>query len=73
VLVVGHSTTVPKIIAALGGPALGEICGSAYSNLFTLVVPRTGAARLAHGHYGAADPPGGHECVDGIRVEHHGR
>jgi phosphohistidine phosphatase SixA len=73
VLVVGHSTTVPQIIADLGGPALGEICESAYSNVFTLVVPRTGAPRLAHVHFGSADPPGGHECVDGLRVAHHGR
>ena len=74
VLVVGHTTTVPKIIAALGGPRMGPICSSAYSNLFTLVLPATGTPRLAHAHYGAADPPGGHECVNGIHEEHgHGR
>src|SRR3954462_5370189 len=37
VVVVGHTTTVPKIIALLGGPTLGAICQNAYSNLFTLV------------------------------------
>jgi phosphohistidine phosphatase SixA len=73
VLVVGHSTTVNRIVAALGGPPLGDICETAYSNVFTLVIPATGTPRLAHRHYGAADPAGGHECVDGIHVEdHHG-
>ena len=72
VLVVGHSNTVTKIIAALGGPALGDICDDAYSNLFTLVIPPTGTPRLTHGHYGAADPaPGDHACVDGVKQEHH--
>jgi broad specificity phosphatase PhoE len=71
VLVVGHSTTVPKIIALLGGPALGPICESAYGNLFTLVLPSRGQVRFTHGHYGAADPPGGHECVNGIKEERH--
>ncbi|HEV7588320.1 MAG TPA: histidine phosphatase family protein [Longimicrobium sp.] len=70
VLVVGHSNTVPKIIAALGGPALGDLCDSAYSNLFTLVIPPRGAPRLAHTHYGASDPPGGHDCVSGIVAAH---
>ncbi|SOD04287.1 hypothetical protein SAMN05216486_1393, partial [bacterium JGI 053] len=42
-------------------------------NLFTLVIPRTGPSRFTHGHYGAADPPGGDECVNGIKEEHHAR
>jgi len=71
VLVVGHSNTVPKIIAALGGSTLGDICDTAYSNLFTLVIPRRGTPRLAHTHYGAADPPADHDCVDGLKQEHH--
>jgi len=72
VLVVGHSNTIPKIIAALGGPELGDICDDAYSNLFTLVIPPTGTPRLAHTHYGAADPaPDGHTCVDGVKEAHH--
>jgi phosphohistidine phosphatase SixA len=58
VLVVGHSNTVPKIIAALGGPVLGDLCETAYDNLFTLVIPARGAPRLAHTHYGIAAPPG---------------
>ena len=66
VLVVGHSNTVPKIIAALGGPALNDICDSAYGNVFTLVLPASGAPRLERAHYGSADPPDD-ACADGLR------
>jgi len=66
VLVVGHSNTVTKIIAALGGPPLADICDPAYGNLFTLVIPAEGAPRLTRGHYGAADPPAAPGCVDGL-------
>jgi len=66
VLVVGHSNTVTKIITALGGPPLADICDSAYGNLFTLVIPVEGAPRLTRGHYGAADPPAAPGCVDGL-------
>ena len=65
VVVVGHSTTVPKIIALLGGPRLRPLCENAYSHLYTLVIPRSGTASLAHTHFGAADPPDTRECVDG--------
>jgi len=65
VVVIGHSTTVPKIIALLGGPRLRPLCENAYSHLYTLVIPRAGPARLAHTHFGAADPPDERECVDG--------
>ncbi|HEX6746261.1 MAG TPA: phosphoglycerate mutase family protein [Longimicrobium sp.] len=66
VLVVGHSNTVTKIIAALGGPALADICDSAHGNLFTLVLPANGTPRLERAHYGAADPPDD-ACADGLR------
>ncbi|MFH1574374.1 MAG: phosphoglycerate mutase family protein [Acidobacteriota bacterium] len=39
VLVVGHSDTVPRLIAALGGPQSLSIAESEYDNLF-LVVPK---------------------------------
>ena len=58
VLVVGHSDSVPAIIAALGGPRMPEICANLYSNLYALVPGVDGhGARLVHAHYGAADPP----------------
>jgi phosphohistidine phosphatase SixA len=60
VLVVGHSNTVPAIIAALGGPHLANICESLYASLFVLV---PGAkARLVQTRYGAADPEPGPGC-----------
>lgn len=62
VLVVGHSNTVPAIIAALGGPAMSELCENEYANLFTLALVPGRPARLVHGHYGAPDPPSAAEC-----------
>jgi broad specificity phosphatase PhoE len=58
VLVVGHSNTVPAIIAALGGPRVPEICDSEYDNLFVLVIPDpaasgSGSARLVRSKFGA--------------------
>jgi len=61
VLVVGHSNTVPAIIAALGGPKLPNLQDSEYSNLFVLVPGATGAAaeiapaQLTRTHFGEAD------------------
>ena len=66
VLVVGHSNTVTKIIAALGGPALADLCDNAYGNLFTLVIPPGGEPRLTHGRYGAADPADAPGCANGL-------
>jgi phosphohistidine phosphatase SixA len=66
VLVVGHSNTVSKIVAALGGPALADLCDSTYGNLFTVVIPASGAPRFTQDHYGAADRPGGPACANGF-------
>ena len=55
VLVVGHSNTVGPIIGALGGPKIGNICDSQYSNLFILQM--TGPApKLIRANFGKADP-----------------
>jgi phosphohistidine phosphatase SixA len=67
VVVVGHSTTIPRIIALLGGPTLRPLCENAHRHLYTLVVPRAGPVRLTHTHFGAPDPPSDLECVDGHR------
>ena len=61
VLVVGHSNTVPKIIAALGGPSMPEICEALFANLFVLALDAD-AARLVRAHYGAADDPPAADC-----------
>jgi broad specificity phosphatase PhoE len=49
VLVVGHSNTVPAIIAALGGPEL-VIADDEYANLFVLQLSDAGT-RLIRGRY----------------------
>ncbi len=57
VLVVGHSNTVPKIVTALGGPTLPDLCDDSYEDLF-LLVPGDGgaAARVVRASYGAPSP-----------------
>jgi len=52
VVVVGHSDTIPAIIAALGGPRLPDIHGTEFGHLF-LLVPGPGGARLVQASYGA--------------------
>ncbi len=54
ILVVGHSNTIPPLIAALGGsePNIGE---TDYDNLFMLRHPGGDRVDLIHAHYGLAD------------------
>jgi broad specificity phosphatase PhoE len=59
-LVIGHSNTVPLIIAALGGPNLPAICEAVYDKLFVLVLGRE--ARLIQSRYGAPGPPPTPDC-----------
>lgn len=67
VLVVGHSNTVPGIIAALGGPRMPDLCDSQYSSLFILNFPATGAPRLIRSSYGAPDGPPTEDCARMMR------
>lgn len=62
VLVVGHSNTLGPIIAALGGPALPDLCDGEHATLFTLVRPAAGPPHLLRSRYGAAEPPGATAC-----------
>lgn len=55
VLVVGHSNTITPIIAALGGPKMGSICDSQYSNLYIMQMTAP-APRLIRASYGKPDP-----------------
>ena len=52
VLVVGHSNTVPAIIAALGAPEPPPICDEAYDNLYIVTIPPSGPAKLIEAKYG---------------------
>ena len=55
VVVVGHSNTVPDIVAALGAPKPAPICDAEYDNLFVVRVPANGAAAtVERRRYGVA-------------------
>ena len=56
VLVVGHSNTVPAIVAALGAPQPPPICDSEYDGLYIVMVPASGAAHVIRARYGAPSP-----------------
>ena len=64
VLVVGHSNTLGRIIAALGGPTTGSLCDAEYATMFVLTMSEDGApARLLRASFGAPDPPTAHDCT----------
>ena len=68
VLVVGHSNTIPSIIAALGGPKFGDICDTQYSNLFVLIVrPGDKKADLVVSSYGAPSPDAATTCPGSMK------
>ncbi len=66
VLVVGHSNTVPAIVAALGGPKLGDICEAHYSNLLILSPLPSGTPSLTTANYGVADPVNAPGCASSL-------
>ncbi len=52
VLIVGHSDTVPQIVAALSGnPKIPEIADQEYGTMYIVAVPRIGRANLLHLNY----------------------
>ena len=61
ILVVGHSNTVMKYIAALGGPTRPDLCDHQYDGIYTLVIAH-GETRLVEGHYGPPNPPAVQAC-----------
>ncbi len=64
-LIVGHSNTVPAIIAALGGPRLPDLCESSYQHLFMLRLPAQPGmpASLARLRYGEPSPAAEAACL----------
>ena len=62
VLVVGHSNTVPAIVAALGGPALPMLCESSYSPACVLQ-GLDATPRLQRWRYGGSDAPAQPGCL----------
>jgi broad specificity phosphatase PhoE len=63
VLVVGHSNTIPAIIAALGGPKMPELCDAQYGGLFVLQLRPNGPPSFVRGKFGAADPADADACT----------
>jgi phosphohistidine phosphatase SixA len=69
VLVVGHSNTVPAIVAALGGPRMPDLCDAAYATLFVVrpAAPAAGApagpAPVLRAQYGRPDAPDANACA----------
>ncbi len=53
ILIVGHSNTVPELIAALGAAKPAEICEGEYDNFYVVTMPATGAATVEAMKYGA--------------------
>jgi broad specificity phosphatase PhoE len=58
VLIVGHSNTLPSIIAALGAKEPPAICDEAYDNFYVVTIAASGRATLLHSRFGVATPVG---------------
>lgn len=63
ILVIGHSNTIPLVIAALGGPKGVVVCDAQNADLF-IVRRRVGesTATMTRSHYGTPDPAGAEKC-----------
>jgi len=53
VLVVGHSNTVTAIAAALGAPAMPDLCDGDYDQIFILELQVSGPPRVVRARFGA--------------------
>lgn len=67
VLVVGHSNTVPELVAALSSTAAFKLCETSFSHLFVITpveasAPAARRAPALHLRYGAADTPPSGDC-----------
>ena len=56
VLVVGHSNTLPAIIAALGAPQPPPICDSEYDDLYVVTLTPNAKAHVIRARHGAPSP-----------------
>lgn len=67
VLVVGHSNTIPRIITALGGPPMPDLCDAEYSTIFVVQLDAR-PIRVVRAHYGAPDGQGAGDCSAGMET-----
>ena len=58
VLVVGHSNTIPAIIAALGAPQPPPMCDSEYDDIYIVTLPASGSSHVIRARYGQPSPRG---------------
>ena len=65
VFVVGHSNTLPKIIAELGGGDSPDIPDSEYDNMFVVTVYRFGKAKVVKLKYGSSTQSNGQGMMTG--------
>lgn len=66
VLVVGHSNTVMRIVEALGGPKLPDLCDSNYSGLFTVIIDGA-TTRFVSSTFGAPSPEQQTGCPNAMK------
>lgn len=59
ILVVGHSNSVPEIIAGLGGGSVPEVPDSDYDNMFIVEIYKSGSAKVTRIKYGGASAAAG--------------
>lgn len=58
ILIVGHSNTVPPIVAALGGAKHRDLCDAEYDALFLVVLGDDQNVRTVKSRFGAPTPVG---------------
>lgn len=67
VLVVGHSNTVPEVVAALGAKQPAPICDDEYDGMYIVTIAWGGHATVVHARYG--EPAGGGKGCGGVMKE----
>lgn len=63
ILVVGHNSTVPAIIAALGGGNYPVIPETEYDNMYVVTLYRVSKAKTLHLKYGSSAPATGNQTM----------
>lgn len=62
IVVVGHSNTIMRYIAALGGPTRPDLCDHQYDGIYTLILDGS-SVRLVEARYGPGNPPQTAPCA----------
>jgi phosphohistidine phosphatase SixA len=62
ILIVGHNNTVGKIVEAIGGGHIGDLCADEYSNLIIVSLEKGKPGKILLENYGLPDPPSPTGC-----------